>query len=249
MIKRSEWWVRGVRNGVPIFLGYLAVSFTFGIAAKGAGLNTWQATLMSATNLTSAGQFAALGVIAAGAPYYEMLMTQVVLNLRYSLMSCALSQKLHQNSPILHRFIIGYGVTDEVFATAVSVEGKLSPFYAYGLMCAAVPGWVLGTLLGGLLGAVLPVQVLSAFGVALYGMFIAIILPPARKSRVIAGVVVISMTLSLLFAVLPLLNQISSSLRIVILSVGIAAVAAVLFPLNAQKSGEGQDEVAQEERA
>lgn len=176
-MSRFIFFKKGLRDGFPIFLGYLSVSFTFGIAAKNAGISSLQAVLISATNLTSAGQFAALDIIATSATYFEMAFTQLVINLRYCLMSSALSQKLAQKMPFWHRFIMAFGVTDEIFGVSVTVEDKLSPFYSYGLMGAAIPGWTLGTLLGVISGNLLPARAISALSVALYGMFIAIIIP------------------------------------------------------------------------
>ena len=228
-------WRKGVKDGFPIFLGYLAVSFTFGIAAKNAGLSCAQAVLISATNFTSAGQFAGLNLIVTSATYLEMAFTQLIINLRYCLMSSALSQKFDAKMPFWHRFIVAFGNSDEVFGVSVSAPGKLNPCYSYGLMSAALPGWILGTLLGVVSGGLLPARVISALSVALYGMFIAIIVPPARKSRIIAGVVSVSMLLSFLFAKLPVLRQISSGFRIIILTLVIAGAAAVLFPVADEK--------------
>jgi len=232
-----EYWKKGIRDGIPIALGYVAVSFTFGIAARNAGLTVFQAVLMSAVNVTSAGQFAGLGLIAASAGYLEMVLTQFIINLRYSLMSCSLSQKISDNTPFFHRFFIASGVTDEIFGVSVSTEGKLNPFYSYGLISISVPGWVFGTLLGVLSGNILPERVLSALSVALYGMFIAIIIPPAKGNKVISGIILLSMLLSLAFAKLPLLNQISSGFRIIILTIAIAGAAAVLFPIKEDTNG------------
>ena len=228
-------WQAGMRDGLPICLGYLAVSFTFGIAAKNAGLSPFAATLMSATNLTSAGQFAALSLIAASASYYEMAVTQLVINLRYCLMSCALSQKLESNTPFFHRFIMAFGISDEIFGVSVSVPGSLSPFYTYGLMTVAVPGWALGTLLGILLGSILPARLLSAFSIALYGMFIAVIIPPAKSNKILAGIILLSMLASGFFALVPLLNSISSGFKIILLTLLIAGGAAWLFPVQQEK--------------
>lgn len=230
----------GLKDGVPIGLGYLAVSFTFGIMAKKAGIHTLAAVIMSLTNLTSAGQFAALGVIQSGAPFVEMAAVQFIINLRYCLMSCSLSQKLDGDMPFFHRFLISYGVTDEVFGVSACREGILSPFYAYGLICVAVPGWTLGTLLGAVSGDLLPARLLSALSVALYGMFLAIVIPPARESRVLAGVVAVSMAASFLFSITPVLNGISSGFKVIILTVLIAGAAAFFFPVgDGQKGGEG----------
>lgn len=230
----------GLKDGVPIGLGYLAVSFTFGIMAKKAGISTLAAVVMSLTNLTSAGQFAALGVIQSGAPFVEMAAVQFIINLRYCLMSCSLSQKLDRAMPFFHRFLISYGVTDEVFGVSACREGVLSPFYAYGLICVAVPGWTFGTLLGAVSGDLLPARLLSALSVALYGMFLAIVIPPARGSRILAGVVAVSMVASLLFSVIPVLSGISSGFKVILLTVLIAGAAAFFFPVGEeQKGGEG----------
>lgn len=203
----------GLKDGIPIGLGYLAVSFTFGIMARGAGLTTLQSVVMSFTNLTSAGQFAALGIIQAGAPFMEMAIAQLIINLRYCLMSCSLSQKLGADMPFFHRFFMSYGVTDEIFGVSVCRPGFLSPFYSYGLICVAVPGWTLGTLLGAVSGELLPARLLSALNVALYGMFLAVVIPPAKTSRILTGVILASMALSLVFAHVPLLAGLSSGFK------------------------------------
>ena len=226
----------GFKNGIPIFLGYLAVSFTFGIAAKSSGLTTWQAILISATNVTSAGQFAALSVIATSASYIEMALTQLVINLRYCLMSSSLSQRFDPKMKLYHRYFIAYGVTDEIFGVSSAYEKEnVPPAYCYGIIAAAVPGWVLGTTLGAISGAILHASVLSALGVALYGMFIAIIVPPTRKNKVLLGVVVISMLSSLIFAIAPVLKEISSGFRVIILTVIIAGIAAYFFPIKEEE--------------
>ncbi len=233
-----KWWLKGIKNGFPIFMGYMVVSFAFGINAEQSGLSAFEAVLMSATNLTSAGQFAALGIISASATYIEMAFTQLVINLRYCLMSSALSQKIDLKRSFLHRFAVAFGVSDEIFAVSVSVPGKLNPFYSYGLMSIAVPGWALGTLLGVLLGGVLPDTISSALSVALYGMLIAVIVPPARKNKIIAGIVVISMLLSTAFTLAPGLSSIPSGFKIIILTLLIAGVAAYFFPVRDKKTGE-----------
>jgi len=230
-VNAFKTWRQGLRDGMPIGLGYIAVSFTFGILARKTGLSVWQAVLMSAVNLTSAGQFAALGIVAASASYAEMALTQLIINLRYCLMSASLSQKVDGGTPFYHRLLVSFGVTDEIFGVSVVRPGRLRPAYNYGLMSAAIPGWVLGTLLGALSGGLLPPRVLSALSVALYGMFIAIIVPPARKSRVIAGTVAVSMLASVAFTYLPVLREISSGFRIILLTLVIAGGAAALFPV------------------
>ena len=227
---------RGVKDAFPIFLGYLAVSFTFGISASSHGLTPWQATLMSLTNLTSAGQFASLALISSSGSYFELAITQLIINLRYSLMSSTLSQKVFPSLPFYHRALMSYGVTDEIFALGAGVHEVLSPYYVYGMMSSAVPGWALGTLLGAISGNILPARVLSALSVALYGMFIAIIIPPTKTNRTLFAVVAVSMLASLLFFVLPILNKISSGFRIIILTVVISAVFAIFFPVKDEEA-------------
>lgn len=227
----------GMRSGLPIALGYIAVSFTFGLAARKLGLTVFQSTLMSATNLTSAGQFAGIGLIAAGAAYWEVALTQLVINLRYSLMSCSLSQKLGEDVPVYQRLLMAIGISDEIFAVSISYPGKLSPYFTYGLMAMAIPGWTLGTLMGAALGGVLPARVLSAFGVALYGMFIAIVIPVAKGSKVVLGTVLMAVTASWLFDLLPMLQTISPGFRIIIITVAISAAAALLFPVKEAENG------------
>lgn len=230
---------KGFKNGIPIFLGYLAVSFTFGIAARENGISVLQAILISATNLTSAGQFAAIGVIVSSASYIEMALTQLVINLRYCLMSSSLSQRFDENTKMIHRFLISFGVTDEVFGVASVYQGEnVPPAYCYGLITAAFPGWVLGTALGAVSGDILPPAILSALGVALYGMFIAIIVPPTKSNKVLLGIVFISMLLSLGFAITPILSEISSGFRVIILTLIIAGAAAYFFPVKEEEKAD-----------
>lgn len=242
-MKQHTSLTAGIQSGIPIFLGYLAVSFSFGIMAKNTGLSAWQAALLSATNLTSAGQFAGLSLISTGAPLVEMAVTQLVINLRYCLMSCALSQKISGRTPFFHRFLIAYGVTDEIFGVSISREGYLNPLYFYGLTGISALGWVSGTFIGVVSGNLLPARIISALSIALYGMFIAVIIPPARKDRVIAGIVLIAMLSSLLFAVTPLLKEISSGFRIIILTLLISGIAAFLFPVPDEEEKEEKEEL------
>ena len=241
MPNKKIWFLRGLRDGVPIGLGYFAVAFALGIKAAAAAITPPEAGLMSILNVTSAGEAAAIALLGVGTTYVELAFTQLVINIRYLLMSCSLSQKIAPETSVLHRLLIGYGVTDEIFGISMSVEGALSPYYSYGAILVAAPSWAIGTLLGALMGNVLPATVTSALGVALYAMFLAIILPPARKSRVIAGLVGISMLAS---AALTLActafswTGLTEGFRIIILTVVISLGAALLFPVKEEKEGD-----------
>lgn len=234
--ENASWFRRGIHNGTPIALGYFAVAFTLGIAAKNAGLTAWQGAFASVTTVASAGEFAGFHVIAAGASYVEMAMMMVVINARYLLMSCSLSQKLDPDLPFFHRLIVSWGITDEIFGVAVSVPDKLNPWYHYGMMAIAIPGWTAGTFIGVAVGNILPANIVSALSVGLYGMFLAIIIPPTRKNKVIAGLVAISMLASLAMAKLPMVSGISSGMRTIILTIVIAGAAAVLFPVKEEQN-------------
>ncbi len=233
MVKKNL--LKGFKDGIPIFLGYFAVSFTFGISAVKLGISPFQSVLISATNFTSAGQFAALSIITGSLSYFEMALTTFVINLRYFLMSSSLSQKFKPDMPSIHRYLIAFGNTDEVFGVCSMYNGHLPPSYCYGVLSSALPGWVLGTLFGAILGNILTARALSALGIALYGMFIAIIMPTARKEKFIAQIIILSMLLSAIFTFLPILSQISSGSRIIILTILISALAAYIKPI---KEGE-----------
>ena len=224
-------YIRGMRQGIPVGLGYFVVSFTIGIAARKASLTAAQATVMSLTNLTSAGQFASFALIASGAPYVEMVISQAVINLRYCLMSCALSQKVDSRLPMHHRLFMAFGVTDEIFGLSISQRGKLDPWYTYGVMSVAVPGWSLGTLAGVLSTGVLPRTFLNAMNMALYGMFIAVFMPAAREDKKLLPVIFLSMALSTLLQVLPWFDFISSGMKIILLTLVISMGAAVIMPV------------------
>lgn len=231
-------WKNGLKDGIPICLGYFAVSFTFGIMAKNAGLTPFQAVIMSLTNFTSAGQFAALGLIGASSTYLEMAVTQLILNLRYCLMSCSISQKLDAKTDFLHRFLVAHGVSDEIFGVSVCKSGKLNPFYNYGLMSVSMPGWALGTFFGVVSGSVLPERIISALSIALYGMFMAVIIPPAKGNNLLSSIILVAMLISLLFTKISLFSDISSGFKIIILTMLIAGIAAFLFPIKEQELNE-----------
>ena len=191
--ENRTWFSRGLRDGLPIALGYLAVSFTLGIAAKNAGLSPFQAMLASLTNNASAGEFAGFTLISAGAGYLEVALMVFIANARYLLMSCALSQKLPQKTPLRHRLLIATDIADEIFGVSMAVPGKLNPFYTYGIIAIAAPCWATGTYLGVLMGNLLPLNIVRALSIGLYGMFLAVIVPPAKENKILAGVILISM--------------------------------------------------------
>ncbi len=235
-----ENFKEGIKDGIPIALGYLAVSFAFGIQAVSSGLSVFQATLISLTNVTSAGQFAGISVIAAAGSYLEMAGVQFVINLRYMLMSAALSQKVAPDLPTYKRLGIAFGVTDEIFGVSIVRPGILSPAFSAGAILIAVAGWVLGTFLGAFSGEILSAALISALGVALYGMFIAIVVPPARDDRNIAIAALIAVGLSALFTYAPVIRDISSGSRIIIITVAVSVLAALLFPVKGEEAEHGE---------
>ena len=220
----------GVRRGLPVGVGYFSVSFGFGAMAVANGIKALDATLISLTNLTSAGQFAGLTLIFAAAGLWEMVLTQLVINSRYALMSLALSQKM-QGIGILPRMVVAFFNTDEIFALAMAEKGRLTVPFLLGLGLTPIIGWTTGTLCGALAGSVLPLAVRTALGVMLYGMFIAIVVPPARQEKSVLAVCAMALVLSCLFTWVPGLNTVSAGISIVICTVAAAAVCAWLFPV------------------
>jgi len=225
------WFFRGMRDAIPIGLGYFAVALTLGIAAAKAGMTAGQASITSLLLNASAGEFIGFTLIAQNAGYFEVLVMEAVANARYLLMSCALSQKLDNSISIPKRLLLGFNVTDEIFGICVGVKGKLNPFYAYGADVVAMPGWALGTLCGALLGAILPTRVMSALSVSLYGMFVAIFIPPAKENKIVLATVIIGMILSFVMAVVPLFDFIPEGMRIILLTVIISLGAAIMYPV------------------
>ena len=237
MTKR-QWFARGMRAGVPISLGYFAVALTLGIAAKNAGFTAFQATLTSFLINASAGEYIGFTLISAGAGYIEVFVMEAVANARYLLMSCALSQKLEPKTPIWKRLLLGYCITDEVFGASIAVEGHVDPLFTYGAMMVAVPGWSLGTLCGAVLGNILPIGLLSALSVSLYGMFISVFVPEAKRNKIVAALVLISFAASFIFMKMPLFDGISEGIKIIILTVVISLAAALIFPVKEEESDE-----------
>lgn len=224
---------RGLIHGIPIALGYFSVSFGFGIMAVRAGLTVMEAVCISMTNLTSAGQAAGVNVIAACGTYIEMAVTQFIINIRYSLMGLSLSQKLDNSFNTVHRLVVSFGITDEIFAVSSAQPSKLTPKYMYGLILISFIGWSSGTLLGAAAGNILPAIITDAMGIVLYGMFLAIIIPAAKKSRSVFFAVVIAALIStVLYYVVP---SLSSGFSVIISSVVSAFIAAVLFPVSEEE--------------
>ena len=222
---------RGFKDGVPIGLGYLSVAFTFGIMAVRGGLSIAQAALISMTNVTSAGQLAGLELMIASAPLFEMALTQLVINLRYALMSLSLSQKMDSSMTVPRRMIFAFCNTDEVFAVASGQPGAVGRAYLTGLTVAPYFGWALGTLLGAAAGSLLPELILNALGVAIYGMFIAIIIPPARKSRSVRAAVILAALLACVMRYTPCLKNISGGFAVILCAVPVSAFCAKMFPI------------------
>lgn len=231
----KEEYTLGIRRGLPVGLGYFSVSFGFGAMAVSKGLSVAQATLISASNLTSAGQFAGLTTIVENSGLWMMILTQLIINSRYALMSLALSQKMGQQIGLLPRLVIAFFNTDEVFALAMAREHTLTVPFLYGLGLLPMAGWVSGTLFGALAGSILPLSIRTALGVMLYGMFIAIIIPPAKKERPVALAALLALILSSLFAWVPALQKAPKGTPIVICTVAAAALCAWLFPVEEEK--------------
>ena len=219
---------KGFTDGIPIGLGYLAVSFSFGILAVAGGLNIWQATLISMTNLTSAGQFAGLTIMISGGSIVEMIISQFIINLRYSLMSISLSQHIDETMKLPQKLFFGEFHTDEIFAVSMGRPEKLGKKYFLGIIIAPYIGWSLGTFLGAVCGEILPAM-------ALYGMFIAIVVPPMKHSWKISIVVAIAIALSLSFTFVPLLKDVSSGFAIIICAVVASLFGAIVFPIDEEK--------------
>lgn len=235
---RRAAFMQGIHDGVPIALGYFVVSFTLGILAGTAGLSPVQGFVASWLNFASAGEYAGFTSIAAHVPYAEIAALTLVANIRYTLMSAALSQRFAPDTPFLHRLAVTLGVSDEIFGITVARGGCVEPFYNYGALAISLPAWSVGTALGVAAGDVLPAAALSALSVALYGMFIWVVIPPARTSRIIGGLVLTSFLLSFAAAHAPLVSALSSGTRTIILTLLIAGAGAALFPVRGEEDGD-----------
>ena len=221
----------GLKAGVPIGLGYFSVAFAFGIMAISFGLTWWEALLISMTNLTSAGQFAGLNIMVAGGGFLEMAVTQLTINLRYSLMSISLSQKADEGLKGIHRWLVGFGITDEIFAVACGKEGKIGRLYMAGLIIISYIGWASGTFLGAICGNILPDMICNALNVALYGMFIAIVVSDMKQDSKVFAVVIVAVVLSCCFTWIPFINKISTGFAVTLCTIIAAFFGAYFFPV------------------
>ncbi|MCI6859202.1 MAG: AzlC family ABC transporter permease [Eubacterium sp.] len=226
---------QGIRDGIPIGLGYVAVSFAFGILAVDKDLSVAQSVLISAANVTSAGQFAGLTIMASTGSLIEMALSQFIINLRYMLMSISLSQKVDEDFKGIWRWILGFAVTDEIFAVAIQSPGKVKRNYFAGLIILPILGWVTGTLGGALLGNVLPAALSSALGVALYGMFIAVVIPKAREDGHVFIAVLIAIAISVALKYIPFFSGLSDGFAIIICTLAASVMAAILFPVEVEE--------------
>ena len=230
---------RGLVAGIPIALGYLSVSFTFGILAVQYGLTVWEATLISMTTVTSAGQFAGVQIMMVPGLWLDMLISQLTINVRYSFMSIALSQKLDKKFSGIWRWLFAFFVTDEIFAVGITEE-KITRSFWLGLSTLPWVGWSLGTFLGAFLGNILPASVMSALGLALYGMFVAIVVPVMKKEKAVIIAVAIAAVLSTLFTYVPVINKVSIGISISICAIVSAVVVAILFPVDESEDASGE---------
>lgn len=228
-------FLEGVKSGIPIALGYFAVSFSLGITARNAGVTPLQSMIISLLCNASAGEYAGFTVISTAATYIEMAIMIFIANARYILMSCALSQKLSPNMKFAHKLFIGFDLTDELFAISLARPGYLNPLYFYGAAAISIPAWAAGTALGAVAGDIIPEALVNALSVALYGMFLVVIIPPAKKNKVIALIISVCFILSYLFNRLEIFSGISSGTKTIILTIIISVAAALLFPVKEEE--------------
>lgn len=228
---KKNVFFEGLRDGFPIGLGYFAVAFSLGIVAKNAGLTPLQGFIASTLCVASAGEYALFTSIQSAASYLEIAVITLVVNARYLLMSCALSQRFDSKTPLIPRLLVGFGVTDEIFGISIARKGFVNPIYNYGAILIAVPLWAIGTSLGIIAGNFLPPRVVSALSVALYGMFLAILVPPSKKNLTIAISVIISFIASYICSIAPVIKELSGGTRTIILTVLISSVVAVIRPI------------------
>lgn len=234
--KNKNIFFLGVRDGIPIALGYFAVSFSLGIMATKSGLSPLQALVASFLNNASAGEYAGFSMIAISSSYIEIAIITLIANARYLLMSIALSQRIRKYTPLHHILIIAHLLTDEIFAVSIARPGDVNPYYTFGVILTASPAWAFGTFFGAIAGNILPIRLVSAFSVALYGMFIAIIIPAAKSDKVILSLVIVSFLLSYIFSFD--FFKVSEGIKTILLTIVISAFGAIFFPLKNGDSNE-----------
>lgn len=228
---KNKVFFEGMRDGMPIGLGYFAVAFSLGIVARNASLTPIQGFIASFFCVASAGEYALFTSMQAAASFIEIALITLVVNARYLLMSTALTQRFDPKTPFIHRLLVGFGVTDEIFGITIARPGYINPIYNYGALLVAIPLWSLGTSLGIIAGNFLPARVVSALSVALYGMFLAIIVPPAKKNPVILISVLVSFAASYACSVLPMVKDLSGGTRTIILTIVISSIVAIIKPI------------------
>lgn len=237
-MNNKKYFKEGFKDGIPIALGYIAVSFSLGIAAKNAGLSPFQGFLVSFLNKASAGEYAAFRSIANNESYIQLALLTLVANARYFLMSSALSQRLDPKMPFFHRFFMVFDLTDEIFAIAIAKPGYVDPFYIYGAACVAVPAWTLAGTFGVIAGNILSQEIVRALTVSLYGMFLAIIFPQAKKDKTILLLIILSFIGSFIWDFLPIIQNISTGIKVILLTLILSSFAAIVYPLKEAKNEE-----------
>ena len=243
---KNKVFLEGMRDGLPIGLGYFAVSFSLGIVARNASLTPFQGFIASLLCVASAGEYALFTSIQQAASFFEIALITLIVNARYLLMSCALTQRFDSKTPFIHRLLLGFGVTDELFGITIARPGKINPVYSYGAFFTGIPLWCIGTSLGILAGNFLPIRVVSALSVALYGMFLAIIVPPAKKNLVIMISVLISFAASYACSVLPYIKTLSGGTRTIILTIVISSAVALIKPIPEVEESLTNDSLSEE---
>ena len=231
-LSNKKAYIKGLETGIPIGLGYFAVAFALGIKAKEAGISAIWSAIMSFGLHASAGEYILISLFAMSTSVFIMVLMEIVANSRYFLMSCSLSQKIPQDTPLWKRLLMGYFITDEIFGAAIAVKGKLNPFYIFGTATVASPGWVVGTALGVIVGNALPANVISALSVGLFGMFIAIVIPEGKKNKVVAVLIAISFLASYLASIIPMIKaEKYNGVKIIVLTILIAGIASLIKPV------------------
>lgn len=238
-MKKQEF-LQGIKDGIPIALGYFSVSMAFGLTAALSGLPIWSVVLISMTNLTSAGQFAGVNILLAIGSLAELALTTLIINLRYFLMSLSMSQRVEEKMSIRRRMLFSFAITDEVFAVSMQHKGELTSSYMAGLVLTPPIGWTLGTLSGAVLTSLMPPVLSSSMGIALYAMFIAIVIPPAREHRNVMLAALMAVVMSVIISYAPIFKGISSGWSIIIITLAVSAVMAFLFPVADEEEGQNE---------